>query len=65
MIKINKGLDLPIDGIPEQKIELARASRSVGVIGSDFPGMKPTMHVQVGDRVKSGQVLFPIKRTRE
>ena len=62
MIKINKGLDLPIDGKPEQKIELARASRSVGVIGSDFPGMKPTMHVQVGDKVNSGQVLFSDKK---
>ena len=62
MIKINKGLDLPIDGKPEQKIELARASRSVGVIGSDFPGMKPTMHVQVGDEVNSGQVLFSDKK---
>ena len=40
VIKINKGIDLPIDGKPEQKIELARASRSVGVIGSDFSGMK-------------------------
>ena len=62
VIKINKGLDLPIDGKPEQKIELARASRSVGVIGSDFPGMKPTMHVQVGDKVNSGQVLFSDKK---
>ena len=62
MIKINKGLDLPIDGKPEQKIELARASRSVGVIGSDFPGMKPTMHVQVGDKVNSGQALFSDKK---
>ena len=62
VIKINKGLDLPIDGKPEQKIELARASRSVGVIGADYPGMKPTMHVQVGDKVNSGQVLFSDKK---
>ena len=62
VIKINKGLDLPIDGKPEQKIELARASRSVGVIGSDFSGMKPTMHVQEGDKVNSGQVLFSDKK---
>ena len=62
VIKINKGIDLPIDGKPEQKIELARASRSVGVIGSDFSGMKPTMHVQEGDKVNSGQVLFSDKK---
>ena len=62
VIKINKGIDLPIDGKPEQKIELARASRSVGVIGSDFSGVKPTMHVQEGDKVNSGQVLFSDKK---
>ena len=58
VIKIKKGADLPIEGKPDQTIELARSSRSVGVIGSDFPGMKPTMHVQEGDKVNSGQVLF-------
>ena len=45
MIRIRKGLDLPIAGAPEQVIEDARAVRSVAVIGSDYPGMKPTMLV--------------------
>ncbi|MGB4072968.1 Na(+)-translocating NADH-quinone reductase subunit A [Pseudomonas sp.] len=62
MIKIKSGLDLPISGVPEQRIEAARAVRSVAVLGCDYHGMKPTMAVQVGDRVKLGQVLFSDKK---
>jgi Na+-transporting NADH:ubiquinone oxidoreductase subunit A len=63
MIRIKRGLDLPITGAPEQRIEAARPVRSVAVIGFDYHGMKPTMSVQVGDRVKLGQVLFSDKKT--
>ncbi|WP_339485679.1 Na(+)-translocating NADH-quinone reductase subunit A [Pseudomonas sp. EL_65y_Pfl2_R95] len=63
MIKIKNGLDLPITGAPAQRIEAARPVRSVAVIGYDYHGMKPTMDVQVGDRVKLGQVLFADKKT--
>lgn len=63
MIKIKKGLDLPISGAPNQVIEAAPAARSVAVIGPDYHGMKPTMEVQVGDRVKKGQLLFTDKKT--
>ena len=62
MIKIKKGLDLPISGEPEQVIEDARAVRSVAVLGEDFPGMRPTMLVKEGDVVKKGQALFSDKR---
>ncbi|TXI32169.1 MAG: Na(+)-translocating NADH-quinone reductase subunit A [Aquipseudomonas alcaligenes] len=62
MIKIKRGLDLPLAGAPEQRIEPARAVRSVAVLGCDYHGMKPTMAVQVGDRVKLGQVLFSDKK---
>src|SRR5690606_9055691 len=61
MINIKRGLDLPITGAPAQRIEAARPVRSVAVIGFDYPGMKPTMEVQVGDRVKLGQILFSNK----
>jgi Na+-transporting NADH:ubiquinone oxidoreductase subunit A len=63
MIRIKRGLDLPITGAPEQRIEAGRPVRSVAVIGFDYQGMKPTMAVQVGDRVKLGQVLFSDKKT--
>lgn len=63
MINIKRGLELPIAGAPAQRIEAGRPVRSVAVVGFDFPGMKPTMEVQVGDRVKLGQVLFSDKKT--
>jgi len=63
MIKIKRGLDLPITGAPTPRIEPARAVHSVAVIGFDYHGMKPTMNVQVGDRVRLGQVLFTDKKS--
>lgn len=63
MIKIRRGLDLPISGAPTQTIEDGPTIRSVAVIGFDYHGMKPTMLVQVGDKVKKGQVLFTDKKT--
>lgn len=63
MIKISKGLDVPITGAPEQRIEAGPTVRSVAVLGFDYVGMKPTMAVKVGDRVKTGQLLFTDKKT--
>ena len=63
MIKIKRGLDIPISGAPEQSIQQARAVRQVAVIGFDYVGMKPTMNVQEGDSVKLGQELFADKKT--
>jgi Na+-transporting NADH:ubiquinone oxidoreductase subunit A len=62
MIKIKKGLDLPISGAPEQVIEDARPVRSVAVLGEDFPGMRPTMLVKEGDQISKGQALFRDKK---
>jgi Na+-transporting NADH:ubiquinone oxidoreductase subunit A len=63
MIKLKRGLEIPISGQPQQTISAAPAARSVALVGFDYPGMKPTMTVQVGDRVKSGQLLFTDKKT--
>ncbi|MGB3622369.1 MAG: NADH:ubiquinone reductase (Na(+)-transporting) subunit A, partial [Ketobacter sp.] len=63
MIKIKRGLNLPISGTPKQTIEDGPTIRTVAVLGSDYVGMKPTMSVKVGDEVKKGQVLFADKKT--
>ena len=63
MIKIRKGLDLPIAGAPRQTIEEGHQVRSVAVLGGDYVGMKPTMEVREGDMVKKGQILFTDKKT--
>ncbi|GLS28139.1 Na(+)-translocating NADH-quinone reductase subunit A [Marinibactrum halimedae] len=62
MIKIRRGLDLPISGAPEQVIEDGKAVSSVAVVGFDYHGMKPTMAVKEGDNVKRGQLLFSDKK---
>ncbi|MEH6650085.1 MAG: Na(+)-translocating NADH-quinone reductase subunit A [Motiliproteus sp.] len=63
MIKITKGLDLPIAGVPKQTIVDGLQVNSVAIIGADYVGMKPTMSVREGDRVKLGQVIFSDKKT--
>ncbi|MDR9468407.1 Na(+)-translocating NADH-quinone reductase subunit A [Marinospirillum sp.] len=63
MIKIKQGLDLPIAGAPRQAISDGQSVRSVAVLGPDYVGMKPTMAVSVGDKVKLGQILFTDKKT--
>lgn len=62
MIKIKKGLDLPIGGAPEVTIEDGRRVREVALIGFDYVGMKPTMAVREGERVKRGTLLFTDKK---
>ena len=62
MIEVKKGLDLPITGAPEQRIEDAQLVRHVAILGTDYVGMKPTMEVQEGDKVKLGQLLFTDKK---
>ena len=69
MINIRKGLDVPISGAPAQQIiaagngEASNVVRTVAVVGSDYPGMKPTMAVKEGDTVALGQKLFEDKKT--
>jgi Na+-transporting NADH:ubiquinone oxidoreductase subunit A len=56
--KIKKGLDLPIEGAPEQKIHQGPKLGSVGLIGLDQIGLKPKMLVQDQEEVKRGTPLF-------
>ena len=63
MIKLTRGMDIPISGQPQQRITETINTRSVALVGFDYVGMKPTMAVQVGDRVKLGQLLFSDKKT--
>lgn len=61
--RIEKGLDLPIAGTPEQVVAESPQVTQVALIGDDYVGMKPTMEVAEGDRVKLGQILFTDKKT--
>lgn len=63
MHRIKKGLNLPINGEPVQEIVAGPEVSQVAILGFDYVGMKPTMEVQIGDKVKAGQVLFTDKKT--
>ena len=56
--KLKKGLDLPIAGAPEQKIQPGPEFSTVAVLGRDFVGLKPKMLVQEGEVVQRGAPLF-------
>ena len=62
MIRIKKGLNIPIYGSPAEEIVDSKKSRSVAILGDDYVGMKPTMLVEEGDQVKLGQPLFEDKK---
>jgi Na+-transporting NADH:ubiquinone oxidoreductase subunit A len=62
---ITKGLDLPINGAPEQKVATGPGGgcTKVAIIAADYPGMKPRMAVKIGDKVKRGQLLFDDRKS--
>ncbi len=62
MIRIKRGLNLPISGEPAQSVGDGKQPESVALLGEDYVGMKPTMAVKVGDNVKLGQLLFTDKK---
>lgn len=65
MIKIKRGLDLPLSGAPKQAISRSPAVRSVAIVGADYPGLQPTMQVAEGDSVRCGQILFSDKKNAQ
>jgi len=61
-INIEKGLDIPIGGKPSLTVTSSRPVSHVALLGDDYPDMKPTMHVNVGEHVACGQPLFSDKK---
>lgn len=62
MIQINKGLDLPVGGAPEMRVETGAAVRHVALAGADYQDMKPSLLVAEGERVRLAQPLFADKK---
>jgi Na+-transporting NADH:ubiquinone oxidoreductase subunit A len=60
--KIGKGLRLPIQGEPDETIDESGSIRRIALLGGDYVGLRPTMHVSVGDSVRRGQLLFDDKK---
>lgn len=61
-IRITRGLDIPISGRPAGELTTGPSLRQVALLGDDYPGMKPTMLVEIGDHVRCGQPLFSDKK---
>lgn len=61
-IVIRRGLTIPIAGAPVQDIKPGPQISRVGLVADDYFGMRPSMLVQVGDRVKLGQPVFGDKK---
>jgi len=64
MIKIRKGLDLPINGSPKQEILDGPKVTEVALLGEDYIGLKPSMRVREGQNVKCGETLFVDKKNQ-
>ena len=56
--KLRKGLDVPILGAPNPDIEDAPHSRTVGLLGDDYIGLKPRILVSEGDVVAAGSPVL-------
>jgi len=61
-VTIERGLDLPIGGTPDNLVAEANPVEHVALIGDDYVGMKPTMLVKEGDHVACGAPLFTDKK---
>lgn len=61
-LRIRRGLDLPLAGAPVQEITPGAAVRHVAVLGADHPGLRASLLVEVGARVRLGQPLVVDRR---
>lgn len=55
---LSRGLDVPIEGSPNQVIFKGNNPSTLAVKGNDFNGLKPKMLVSEGDEVEKGTPLF-------
>ena len=58
VIKLHKGLDIPLMGVAEKVRIKAGLGSEVGLSPTSFPGVVPKLVVHEGDYVKAGDALF-------
>jgi len=63
--RISKGLRLPAKGFPDQVIDNSAVTRRAALSGTDMPGLRPALEVEVGDRVRVGDIVFRDRRRPE
>jgi Na+-transporting NADH:ubiquinone oxidoreductase subunit A len=65
VIKIKKGLDIPLKGKAEKAVAQLSLSQTFAVKPTDFAGLMPKLDVKLGDYVKAGTPLFSDKYAPE
>ena len=60
--RVSKGLQLAIQGEPEQRFEGRAAASRVALVAADYVGVRPTMLVEDGQEILRGQPLFEDKK---
>ena len=55
-IELKRGLDISLGVRPHSRVSIVPSR--VAVVGADFPGLRPHLHVATGDRVSLGDVLL-------
>jgi Na+-transporting NADH:ubiquinone oxidoreductase subunit A len=65
VFRLRKGLDLPLPGKPRDLPEESKPCRTVGLLGDDYPGLKPEILVKIGAEVRIGQPLMRDKNNPE
>jgi Na+-transporting NADH:ubiquinone oxidoreductase subunit A len=61
---LKKGLDIPLQGVPEQVVRPGPDISQVALTADDYISLKPTMLVKEGDFVTLGQPLFTDKKNQ-
>ena len=61
LIKLNKGLDINLAGVAEQKLVSTKAAEKVTLVPDDFTGSTPKVVVKAGEAVNAGDVIFTDK----
>lgn len=61
IIKIKKGLDIPLAGNPSEEVTPDTSSHIFAIYPDDFPGPIWKAAVKVGDKIKAGEPLFSDK----
>jgi Na+-transporting NADH:ubiquinone oxidoreductase subunit A len=61
-VRVRRGLNIPIAGEPEQRIEAANPVGWVALVARDYQGLQPRLLAEVGGRVCLGQPLLVDKQ---
>ena len=61
-IKLKKGLDIPLAGVPDLAVKRTVFPDTVAVQPSDFKGLNPRLLVREGDKVLAGSPVLADKK---